>query len=824
MAAEFKSAWGLLMPIARCLTDLRHDAAYALRLLRRTPAFTAVAIATLALGIGASTAIFTIVDAVLLRPLRFPNPQRLAMIRPTSGSRVSAGYLHDWRLQSKALEDMAGWYDVRTSLIGRGEPLEIPADRVTVNFFALLGTPALMGRTFTVATSLAEVEPEVVVSYGFWQRRLGGNAGIIGQPITLDGEALTIIGVMPETFRIRTNELAESRAQVWIPLRLVPDNRVGMGGMLNVIARLAPVATFEQARTELNSIAQQIEAEHPSFTRNWRVDVVPLLDATVKDVRATLLVLFGAVGILLLIACANVATLVSSRAALRRGEIAIRMSLGATSGRLVRQLVTEGVVLATAAAALAVLVAVWSTGFLVSLFPAGLDMPRVAEIRIDIRVLGFAGCVTILTVVICGLLPAISSARLAPQSTLRDATRSAASGRNQIRVNNMLVVVEVALAVILLSGAGLLGRSFWELTRVDPGFRAEQVLTMRTTLPASSYESDDRIRAFSRALLERTANLPGVAAVGFANYLPMSDFGIGTTFEIEGRGKRRPDERPSSWLSVVGGRYFEAMGIPLVRGRLPGPADTERTPRVFVIDDALAHRYWPNEDPIGQRLIFERTEGPTLSGQIIGVVGSVRWAAMAQQPIATMYFWFPQDPGRDITIVARAAGDPVAIANVMRAHLQEIDPNQPVADIRGMQDFVSASVARPRFTTLVLASFATTALLLAALGLYGVMAFSVTQRTREIGVRVALGAQSRDVLGLIMRHGMRVLGLGLGIGILAGLALGRVLAGLLYGVTSRDPATLLASMLFLSAIGLLAAYLPARRATRVDPMVALRAE
>jgi len=811
------------VPFAKFVAELRQDAAYALRLLRRAPGFTAIAIATLTLGIGANTTIFTVVDSVLLRPLRFADPQRLAMIRPTSGSRVSSGYFYDWREQSQSFAGMAAFYDLRTNLTGRGEPQQVLSDRVTVNFFALLGTPALLGRTFA-PTNPTEVEPEVVVSFGFWQRRFGGRPDILGQPITLDGTSFTIVGVMPDTFRIHTNELSESRAELWIPFRVVPDDRTGMGGWLNVVGRLAPNAAFEQARAELLAIAQRIEREHPSYSRNWRVDVVPLLDATVKDVRATLLVLFGAVGLLLLIACANVATLVLSRAASRRAEVAIRMSLGASPSRMVRQLVTESLVLAAIAATLGVLLAVWGVEVLVSLAPVGLDLPRVAEMKVDVRILGFTLCVTILTVIVCGLLPAIEAARPTPQSTLREAAPGAASGRNQSRVNGMLVITEVALAVILLAGAGLLGRSVWGLTHVDPGFRPDHVLTLRATLPASSYERDDRKRAFTQSLLERTSNLPGVEAVGFANYLPMSDIGVGDTFEIEGRQQRHPDDRPGSWLSVVGGRYFEAMGIPLLRGRLPGRSDTEDTQRVFVIDEALARRYWPNEDPLGKRLIFQRSEGKTIAGEIVGVVGSVRWADMSERPMPTTYFWFPQNPDRDITIVARVAGDPPAAASVIRAALREIDPNQPVADVRPMKDFVSASVARPRFTMLVLTAFAATALLLAALGLYGVIAFGITQRTREIGLRVALGAQPQSVLALVMRQGLMFLAVGLTIGVVAALELGRVLAGLLYEVSPRDPGTLFMSTLFLAGVGLLATYLPARRATRVDPMVALRTE
>ncbi|MGH9312611.1 MAG: ABC transporter permease [Vicinamibacterales bacterium] len=806
------------------MTELRQDVSYALRLLRRTPGFTAVAIATLALGIGGSTAVFTIVDSVLLRPLSFAEPQRLTMIRPTSGSRLSPTYLHDWRLESRTFHDMAGWHDARANLTGEGAPLEVLADRVTANFFAVLGTPAFLGRTFTVGETLSDVEPAVILSHGFWQRRYGGEPGVVGRPITLDGESFTIIGVMPDAFSIRTNELPESRAELWMPFRLVPGDRIGMGGFLNVVARLAPGATPEQAQAELSLIARRIEGENPSYSRNWRVAVVPLLEATVKDVRLRLMVLFGAVGILLLIACANVANLVLSRAATRQTELAIRLSLGATRGRLVRQFLTESLALAAVGGALGVLLAVWGTELVVSTLPAGFDLPRTREIEVDLRVIVFALLVTILTAILFGLVPSVSSARSAPQSALRDATRGSSAGRSRNRLGSVLIISEVALALILLAGAGLLGRSFWELSRVNPGIRTAEVLTLRTTLPASRYETDDRIRAFSSELLERIGNLPGVRAIGSANYLPLSRFGVGGPFEIAGRPTPRIGERPSSFITVVGGRYFEAMGIPLLRGRVFSDADTKDTQPVFVIDEELARRHWAGEDPIGSRLAWRMREGERVSGEIIGVVGSVRYSGLAAHPNGTTYFWFPQDPGRELTIVARTVGDPVAMAGLIGAQVNEIDPSQPVAEVRAMRDFVSADLAQPRFTMLLLGGFAAAALLLAAIGLYGVIAFGVTERTREIGLRVALGAQHRDVLRLVMQRGMLLTGIGLAIGVAAALALGRVVAGLLYGVTPTDSVTLLAVAFFLAAVAMLATYLPARRATRVDPMVALRAE
>jgi putative ABC transport system permease protein len=443
---------------------------------------------------------------------------------------------------------------------------------------------------------------------------------------------------------------------------------------------------------------------------------------------------------------------------------------------------------------------------------------------VDLRVLVFAFIVTLLTAVLFGLAPSITAARSAPQSALQDATRGSSAGRRRNGLGSVLVVSEVALALILLAGAGLLGRSFWTLSRVNPGFQAEQVLTLRTTLPASRYNTDDRIRAFGRDLLERIEHLPGVRSVGSANYLPMIRIGAGDSFEIEGRRVARQEDQRASVVSVVGGHYFEAMGIPLLRGRLPGPADTEKTPLVFIIDERLSREVFPGEDPIGRRLVWRR-DGQRVSGEIIGVVGSVRWTGLARDThIATTYFWFPQDPGRQLSIVARTLGDPVAMAHLIAAQVTMIDADQPVGDVRPMREFVADDLAQPRFTMLLLGSFAAAALLLAAIGLYGVIAFGVTERTREIGVRVALGAQHADILRLVMHRGMLLTVTGLAMGFVAALALGRVVAGLLYGITPTDPATLLTVALFLAAVAMVATYLPARRAARLDPMVALRAE
>ena len=802
------------------IVGVLQDLIYALRLLRRRPVFTAITIATLAVGIGASTTIFTIVDSVLLRPLSFPAPEQLVMLRPTSGSRFSPDYLYDWRNESKAIADMAGWQDARVSLTGDGPPVEVLADRVTANFFAVLGATALHGRTFTSTRDLSVIEPEVILSRGFWERRFGGNPNVIGQSLTLDGESRTIVGVMPEAFTIRTNELAESRAEVWIPFRLIPGNRTGMGGFLNLVARLAPSATPEQAQAEINLIARRIEEQHPSYSRDWRVEVTPLHEATVQSVRLRLFVLFGAVAILLLVACANVATLTLNHAATRQTELAIRLSLGATERRVFRQLITESSVFALVGGGLGVLLAFWGTAIFVSLVPAGLALPRTREIAVDQRILLFALLLTVFTGILFGLMPSMKSARTPPQPALQKAARGSTRAGG---VEGSLVIAEVALALILVAGAGLLGRSFWELSRVDPGFNTEEVITLRTTLPPSRYDSDDRIRIFSDQLLNRIRSLPQVRAVGFANYLPMSNFGIGGNFEIAGRPPLRADEQPTSFISVVGGSYFEALQIPVRRGRVFSSADTKDTQPVFVIDEQLAQRYWPGQDPLGARVTWPRDTGP-LSGVIIGVVGSVRWASMAVNPNATTYWWLPQVPGPELTIVARTDGDAARLSRAIAAQVAQLDPSQPVGEIRPLREYVSDDLAQPRFTMLLLAAFAAAALFLAAIGLYAVIAFSVTQRTREIGVRVALGAQSRDVLRLVMRRGVLLVGTGLAIGIAVSLALGRVVAGLLYGVTPTDSTTLATVTVLVIVISVSATYIPARRAARLDPIIALRSE
>ncbi len=804
------------------LTSICQDMRYALRTLVQAPAFAIVASATLGLAISASTIIFTIVDAVLLKPLPFPQAERLATIQPDSGSRLSERYVYAWRSQSRTIADLAGWYDTRMALTGRGEPLQVAVDRTTPNFFSVLGTRPLLGRTFTVTHDIRQVEPEAILSYALWQHRFAGDSSAIGTSITLDDEPFTVVGVMPSGFAIRTNELAESRAELWTPFPIDPEAGTGMGGSLNVVGRLAGSVTFEQARAELAAIASRLEAQRPSYTRDWRVEAIPLREATVHDVRPMLLVVFGAVGVVLLIACTNIATLLLTRAVARSSEIATRVALGATRGRLIQQFLVESLSLAACGGTAGILLARWGTRLVANRLSPALDLPRVAQISLDLGSVAFASGITILAVVIFGLLPAFGAVSSIAGPELLTHARATSPGPNRRRSANVLIGAEIALALTLLAGGGLLVRSFANLIRVDLGFRPDNVATIGTTLSLVRYRNDERIRAFLNDVLTRTAAVPDVRAAGLANYLPLSNAGEGTVFEIEGRASSRPGEKPAAWRSIVGGRFFEAMGIPLISGRLPGRGDTERTQPVLLIDEELARRYWPHGNAVGARVMFDAEDGRNMSGLVIGVVGSVRWMATAARPPGTIYFWLPQHPRREITVVARVTGNAAGAGRAIAHAIAEVDSAQPVSTIRSLDDVVAADIARPRLTMLVLVGFGGAAMLLAAVGLYGVMSFDVAQRTREIGVRVALGAQGRDVLRLVMSRGLAVAGTGVLIGLVCAVASGQLIAGVLYGIVPRDPMTLIASALFVLLVATVAMFVPAVRASRVDPLEALR--
>jgi putative ABC transport system permease protein len=634
---------------------------------------------------------------------------------------------------------------------------------------------------------------------------------MIGREITLNGRLLTVVGVMPASFRS-----VGGRPDLWLPERFPQDAR---GRYLQVVARLRPGATLEQARTEMSGIAGRLARVHPRNT-NWGATVVPVHEQVTGDARPALLVLLGAVGLLLLIACVNVANLLLARAATRHTEIAVRLALGATRGRLVRQMLTESLLLAIVAGMFGLALAVWGTELLVRLLPADFALPRLDEVRVDGRVLGFAFLMSLLTGVLFGTAPAVTASALNLAQATRDAMRGTTSGRNRLRSG--LVVAEVALAVVLLVGAGLLGRSLERLLQVDTGVRAEHVLTMRVRMAGTQYAEDPALRNFMGALLPRLETLPGAGAAGAVAYLPLSGQKIGHSFSIDDQPRPRPGEEYSTDIRPIAGDYFRALGVPLLRGRFFDARDNERAGPVFIVNDALARQYFGGTNPVGRRISFEWEE--TISGEIVGVVGSVREMGPTEKAAPAIYRPYAQMPFAQMTLLLRAAGDPMALAAAAAAVVRDIDPNQPVAEIRTMEEVVANTVARPRLLVYLLGGFAGMALLLAALGLYGVISHSVTQRRHEIGVRVALGAAHRDVLRLIVQQGMGLTVVGLLFGLLAALAATRVMGSLLFETGASDPLTLSGVSAFLAAVALIACYVPARRAARVDPMVALRVE
>jgi len=790
------------------LKDLR----FAARSLRKQPGFTLLATLTLAIGIGASTAMFTIVNAVLLRPLEYRDPERLVVVREISptgrgfGATSPANYT-DWREQSRSFSALAAAYDRPINLTGGGEPEEILARLTTENYFDTLGARAYLGRTYS-----PREEGAIVISHRLWQRRFAGDPGAIGRTVTINDRVRTIVGVMPADFRS-----VGARPDAWIPVQLDPE---WPGRYLTVTGRLRPGASVEQADEEVAAIERRLAAESPQFNTNWTVDVVPLREQVVGTARPALLVLLGAVGLLLLIACANVANLLLGRAAARRTEIAVRLSLGATRARIGRQVLTESLLLAAVAGVVGVLIAVWGTDALVTLLPADIALPRLDEVRVDGRVLGFALLVCMLTGILFGTAPAIVGSAVNLAQDTREGMRGTTAGRTRVR--SALVVAEVALALVLLAGAGLLGRSLQQLLRVDTGLRTDRVLTMRVTMTAARYEKEAELRAFMNRLMSRMQSLPGVRAAGAEMYLPLTGLKIGHSFTRDDRPRPGPGGELATDIRVVAGDPFRAFGIPVLRGRPFNARDHERAPNVFVVNEELVRRYFSDGDPIGKRISFD-WDGP-VTGEIVGVVGSVREMGPKEPPSPAIYRPYAQMPMTQMTMALATQRDPLTVARAATAAVREIDPDQPVADVQTLERLVDNTVAQPRIILYVLAGFAAVALLLAALGLYGIVSYSVTQRQREIGVRVALGAQRRDVLRPILREGMALTAVGLVLGVAGALAATRLMQSLLFGVDPADPLTFAGVSIFLAAIALAASYIPARRATRLDPVAALRAD
>jgi putative ABC transport system permease protein len=809
------------------MDTLLQDVRYALRSLRRTPGFAMVAILTLALGIGASTAIFTVVNAVLLRPLPFDHPERLVMLweRPPSGEPhnvASPANFTAWKAQARSVTGLAATYQMKMNLTGGGEPEELRTGVATDNFFRTLGVKAARGRVFTPGESAGEGGAVVVLSHGLWVRRFGADPSVIGRTLLLNDQPLQVVGVLPASF-----SYLDARADIWAPTEFPAESR---GRFLTVVGRLAPGATVERARAEMEAIAKRTEVEAPQFNTGWSVNPVPLHEESTGAVRPALMLMGAGVAFLLLIACANVANLLLGRSAGRRREVAVRFSLGATRGRVVRQMLVESLVMAAAAGVLGLALAWWGTGVMVRLLPDEV-LPRLAEVHVDARVAAFAVACSVLTGVLFGIAPALSASAVRLVDALRDGGRGSTGGRARVRMRGALVATELAMAMVLLVGAALLGRSFARMVSVEPGFQPEGAVTVRFTLPRARYAEAPAQRQFYRALFNRTAQIPGVHAAGTIWYLPMSGEKSATNFVIDGRPKPAPGAEPDADIRIVGGEYFKAMGIALRRGRVFAETDREDGPDVFVINDELARTYFPGQDPVGKRIGYDwgrtvngKPEFFRLMGTVVGVVGSVHENGLTAQAAPAIYRWYRQEPPTRSNLVVRTAGDPAAVVPALVAAVHAVDPQIAVADARTLEEVVGGTIARPRLSLTLFGFFAAMAMLLASIGIYGVIAFSVAQRRGELGVRMALGASRGDVTRLVVGQGMAMAAAGVGAGLVGALLLTRLMSSLLFGVRPTDPAALLGAAVFLGGVALLASWVPARRAARTDPMLALRAE
>jgi len=825
------------------IEDFFMDVRYGVRMLRKNPGFTAVAVLTLALGIGANTAVFGVVNAVLLRPLPFKQPSRLMMLFegipklgfPKMG--FSAPDLAVFERAQKSFESIGVYQNKYFNISGDKEPERLMSARISSSVFPMLGAEPMLGRTFTIGED-APGQNVVILSYGLWQRRFGADPGIIGRNLELNRQPYTVIGVMPKAFNfpLRGPQGSEP-AELWVPMAFTATELEGWGTnyMNGVLARLRPGLAFEQASAEAASLSRSIGSNYPpELTKAFqgaelKVGMNSYHEEVVKSVRTLLLILMAAVVLVLLIACANVATLLISRAASRQKEVALRTTLGATRVRLLRQMLTESLLLALIGGSLGLAFAFWVKTLLLSLVPESVPLPR--DIPIGGSVIVFVLAASFLTTVLFGLVPAFQVSAMALHGQLQETGRSGTPGRLRLRLQSFFVTVEFALALVLLIGSGLLIRSFAKLLETNPGFRPDHVLTLNIPIPSERYTQATKVRQFYEQLLDRAGNIPGVRAVGLTSDLPLN--GCGTiAIQIEG-GRNAGGETPQAICQTWQvGNFFQTLGIPLRRGRSFTLEDRIDAQPVAIVSETAGRQFWPGQDPIGKRI---RWGVYTPWQTVVGMVGDVNDEPLGQpvqlhvyRPYLQMADLFFEDSRfgevRSMNLAVLSQTDPASLTSAVIGQIHSLDPDLAVAHIRTMAQVISSSVAGPRFNTLLLGVFAGVALFLAAIGIYGVMAYAITQQTHEIGIRLALGAQPRNVLQLVLRRGVRLAGVGATFGVAAALALTRLIAGLLYDVSATDPFTFSCVVILLLAIALLACYVPARRAMRVDPMVALRYE
>jgi putative ABC transport system permease protein len=811
------------------MESLRQDLRYALRACVRAPGFTTVAVLALALGIGANTAIFSIVNAVLIERLPYSDPDRILVLWETNARRpgqpnvVAPANFIRWNERAAAFESMAAFAETRMNLTGDAVPEEVVAQNVTAGYFSVLGVSALIGRVFTPEESADPETSSVVLSYDLWQRRFASDPAVVGRTIRLNTRLRTVVGVMPPDVRLflKAGSLVGKPVDVWVPYVLPPEARQPRGRYLSVIARLKPGVSLDQARAQMTSLAASLTQELPDFDTGWGVKVVPLRDELSGGIKPALLVLSGAVAFVLLIACANVANLLLARGAARQREIAIRSALGAVRSRVVRQLLTESLVLGLLGGAAGLLVASWSLIALIALSPV--DLTGLGHVTISYPVLAFTAAVSILTAAICGFAPAIAGSRTDVQDALKNGVRQLGSGPRQATLRHAFVVAEIALAVVLLVGAGLMLRSFEALQRVNPGFDARNVLTMRVQLPPARYQDDGQRTRFFNDLTARVSAIPGVRSAGVVSFLPLAGLGAVTDFTIEGEPPAPPGQEHTTAVTVCDNGYFRAMNVPLRRGRLFTEREMRERSNVVVVSEAFVRQYFANGDPLGKRVTIAMTD-PDVPTTIVGVVGDTKAVDLVAPPRPTAYWPHPQLAYSGMTLTVRTDTDPLAFVGAVQREIASIDKDQPVSDVRTMTQWVARSLGEARFSSTLLALFAGLALLLAAIGIYSVMSYAVSQRTSEIGIRVALGADQRDIVALIVGNGIRLAAVGLAIGVGLAAVLSRTITALLYRTTGTDPLAFATAIAVLGGVAMTASYLPARRASRVAPSEALRAQ
>ncbi len=795
------------------------DLRYAIRFLRRSPGFALAVIATLAIGIGANTAVFSLVNGVLLKPLPFESPDQLAMVwgRHTTIGRETASLpdFLDWKQQSTSFANLAAMAGARYNLSAEGDPTVVRGTRITASLFPVLRIAPALGRAFTPEDERGGAGRVALLGYGFWQRHYGGDREVVGRTIILSGVPHTVVGVAPPSLRL------QQEMDVWTPL-VTDSTRNRRADFLTVVGRLRPGVTLSAAQGELSTIARRLETEYPETNTGWGVELVGLHEQLVGAARPALLVFTGAVALVLLIACANVANLMLARVTAREREVTLRSALGASGRRIAREVLAESLVLSLVSGAMGILVASWTVAAMRSFGPNAI--PRLHEVGLNLPVLGFTFALSIATGILSSLLPAVRVLSRDLQSGLKDGGRGVSGGLGIRTTRGALVVSEVALAFVLLVGATLLLRTFSRLQQVDAGFNRDGVFTATVALPRVQYDTPEKRADFAERLLDRVQAIPGVGAAALASDPPLGGSPPFWSFEMAGAAPAAPGVVQDAVVFMTSPGYFQTVEIPLVSGSVYGPEHRADGQQVAVVSQALAQRYWPGRDAVGQRITLGDPADSAGWMTVVGVVGDVRNEEMGRPSYPQLYLPLAQSPVLSFTVLARTSGDPLALTPAVKGALAELDSGLPLSDVATLDRRVADTLARPRVNAGLLSAFAGVALLLAAVGIYGVIAFGVVQRTRELGIRMALGAGATNLLRMVVSQGMRPVLAGVGLGLAGALAGTRLLRGLLFGVDPTDPVTFLVVTAFLLSVALLASYLPARRAARSDPMIALRNE